>query len=243
MFTALNQKDGRMVMATYDKARDDLGKDAPIWAHRINALLKEKNLTQEELAKESGISKATITIWFRGKKVEGRDTRENAKPRIETLRLVANVLEVPVEYLAGLSDSRVSKDEYKVGAEAFGLEDKPMKLLEAIKRRQPMVIWDNELVHIGNNAVSPALINYVLSNEHFWSGFDSLLSNYVRAKNENKRTHPSDICEIAAARSSLLWLFEKLIDGACDSLYKPKSATPLFDPNKKQKRRKKEVTP
>ena len=107
---------------------------------------------------------------------------------------------------------------------------------------------DGTKVLMPSETVSPKLINCiinsVLENDEFWSNFDGLLSNYIQARKENKRTHPSEISSIDAARFSLNRLFGNLIDDVYESLYARKKVKPLFplepeQPRKTDKQKKK----
>ncbi|EXG87943.1 putative transcriptional regulator with C-terminal CBS domains [Clostridium sp. ASBs410] len=61
-----------------------------IQGDKIQKLRKEKGFTQAELAKEAGLSEISIRKYENG----------DRKPKIETLRCIANALEVPLYELA-----------------------------------------------------------------------------------------------------------------------------------------------
>ncbi|MDR0326566.1 MAG: helix-turn-helix domain-containing protein [Oscillospiraceae bacterium] len=86
-------------MSKQKRYREDIPTDAPIWAQRINRRLIDVDMTQEELAANSGVSKATITGWIKGDKT-GRVT----EPKAQGLIAVAKALDVSTDYLLGLSD-------------------------------------------------------------------------------------------------------------------------------------------
>lgn len=71
------------------------------FADKLYRLRKEKGLSQKELAKQAGLSQTSIYYWERGER----------NPKLEQLQKIANVLNVPVEYLfdtinIGLSTER-----------------------------------------------------------------------------------------------------------------------------------------
>lgn len=80
-------------MAKYYKEKNE-NVGSEIYSQRINDLLFEKQITQEELAKKTNISKATITAWITGK----------YEPKIKGLNAVAEYLGVTVDYLIGNTD-------------------------------------------------------------------------------------------------------------------------------------------
>jgi len=202
---------------------------APVWAKRIYELLIESNLTQEELAKKGNTTAATLSGWIRG----------STEPKIKSLMDFAKALNVSMDYLVGLSDSKSIKDEYKKGSELFGLDDSSMKVLEAINKGAPMFIVDGEFVHIGNKVLSSALINYLFSNYEFWNDFDDSLSDYIQVRNEHYEKYGKDSSieskEVKKARYPLLSQFEDFIEGAFTSLYKSKVKTRTFFKTQKVK--------
>ena len=58
---------------------------------RIKELRREKGLLQDDLAKEIGVSKGTVSVWERG----GR------KPEYDTLQLLCEYFQVNLGYLLG----------------------------------------------------------------------------------------------------------------------------------------------
>lgn len=71
---------------------------------KIRALRQEKGLTQVELARKSGLAQATICRLERTSGDEKKITHREVSG--ETLRSLARVLEVPVDYLIGEMRSR-----------------------------------------------------------------------------------------------------------------------------------------
>ena len=65
-------------MAKYYKEKNE-NVGSEIYSRRINDLLFEKQITQEELAKETGVSKPTISAWIMGKyepKIKGLKSKK-----------------------------------------------------------------------------------------------------------------------------------------------------------------------
>lgn len=66
------------------------------FAGRLRALRKEKNMTQEELAKLINTTKANISKYETGR----------VEPNIETIRFFADFFDVSVDYLLGDTNLR-----------------------------------------------------------------------------------------------------------------------------------------
>ncbi len=65
-----------------------------IFAERLKELRTEKNLGQEALAKELGLSHGIISLWENGLR----------EPKMSNLILLAQYFGVTVDYLVGLED-------------------------------------------------------------------------------------------------------------------------------------------
>ena len=65
-----------------------------IFAERFKELRLEKGIGQEQLAKDLGVGKATVSLW------------ENAlrEPKLYNLAIIAQYFGVTIDYLAGLED-------------------------------------------------------------------------------------------------------------------------------------------
>ena len=67
---------------------------------KIGAVLKEKNMTQKQLAQESGLTEAAVSHYVKG----------DREPRSRNLEIIAGVLGVSVGFLLGAGvESAVSK--------------------------------------------------------------------------------------------------------------------------------------
>ena len=73
------------------------------FSKRLAAIRKEKGLSQGELADK--IESTAITI--------GRYERDEVKPSIDTAAKLAQVLQVSLDYLAGISDQHMDNDIVK----------------------------------------------------------------------------------------------------------------------------------
>ncbi|WP_434642683.1 helix-turn-helix domain-containing protein [Thermoanaerobacterium thermosaccharolyticum] len=68
---------------------------------RLKQLRNEKNLTQEELAKYIGTTRATLASWETGRR----------EPDMETLRKLSDYFNVTLDWLMGNTDIRNQADE------------------------------------------------------------------------------------------------------------------------------------
>ena len=71
-----------------------LGKDKKLPQNRIAKLRKEKNLSQAQLAKETGLTRQAISLYEIGKR----------EPKLKTWLKLADFFDVPVTFLQGISN-------------------------------------------------------------------------------------------------------------------------------------------
>ena len=64
------------------------------FSERLKELRKEFKLSQDELAKEVGVTHTAIGLWEQGKRV----------PNLDAVILIAKFFSVSIDYLAGLED-------------------------------------------------------------------------------------------------------------------------------------------
>lgn len=76
----------------------------PLFSNRLNKLRTEHNITMEQLAKEIGTTKATISNF----------ENEQRKPSLDMVIKIADYFQVSIDYLVGRSDDstfcRTKKD-------------------------------------------------------------------------------------------------------------------------------------
>lgn len=66
------------------------------FSYRLTVLLDENNMTQTQLAKKIGTSNVTICRYLTGERV----------PRLDVVTKIANVFNVSLDYLLGLSNDK-----------------------------------------------------------------------------------------------------------------------------------------
>lgn len=91
-----------------------------IFAKRFRGLRAENDLTQAEVAKILGVSPTTVATWEQGR----------SKPGLDKTVAIANLFNVSVDYLLGLTDNkRPAEKYYYSGAE---LENRGLKAAEVL---------------------------------------------------------------------------------------------------------------
>lgn len=77
-------------------------KDKNVTAKRIFKLIREQKITAKDFASKAGLSQGNITDWKTGR----------AKPSVESLRKIAKVYKVQLEWLTGDSKYRTKEEEF-----------------------------------------------------------------------------------------------------------------------------------
>ena len=113
-----------------------------IIGERIKEKIKERAITQKEVAQMLGVEPNTFTRWANG----------NRTPDIETLKKIARILSTTVAYLIGESDvketttpsynANVLHDINSEEALSYGT----VKLREAIRRSYPALCQQDRLI-------------------------------------------------------------------------------------------------
>ena len=101
------------------------------FANRLNELLTKKNVTQEKLATDTDISIGAISEYRTGKKL----------PNSEYLARIAERLEVPTDYLLGLTEAAAVEPELQEICDYIGFSYKGIERL---------LTWKKELKKVEN---------------------------------------------------------------------------------------------
>ena len=138
-----------------------------IWVERINKLMGERNVTQQELAKACDISPSVISDYV--------GIRKKAKlrtPKVDKLLLISEFFGGSVDYLLGKDECQTPQDE-KIH-EITGLSDLAIRELKRINQEQSMKIPAEKQL---------AIINYLLENmantELFERLYDYLIGHFA----------------------------------------------------------------
>lgn len=106
-----------------------------IYATRVKKLLKERGMTQGELAEMVGTSQETMSRYLKARRI----------PNASVILSTAKILKVSCDYLVGLSSIQTSKpadDLYKQGF-IDGRTQMRKELLTAIKETVGAEEWKN----------------------------------------------------------------------------------------------------
>lgn len=110
--------------------------DMENFSRRLSDLLDENNMTQTQLAKEVGTSNVTICRYITGERT----------PRIDVLTKIANVFNVSLDYLLGLTNESDEKEKHqntlnynieKTIRQIYNIDDKTklsMKQINLVKK-------------------------------------------------------------------------------------------------------------
>ncbi len=93
------------------------------FSERLKKIMKEKNMTQAELAKKINVSRQSISLYING----------DRNPDIAVLKSIAERLEVSADYLIGLSDVSSPDINMNASCEYTGLSEEAMKILVSYK--------------------------------------------------------------------------------------------------------------
>lgn len=138
----------------YNKTIEFDSNDKPeIYSIRIAKLLNEQGLTQEDLAKLSGVSKSSITAWIFGDK-NGKRT----EPKILGLNGVAQALGVSVDYLIGNTDIKPLNLKLQAISNYTGLSQGAVDTLHHLNKTKcktiSQIIESKEFLNIVNTVIS-----------------------------------------------------------------------------------------
>lgn len=108
-----------------------------LFSKRLKDLRKERNINQEQLAKEIGASRGSISFYEKGSRM----------PDISTLDKLASYFNVSTDYLLGRTDEQMSNIEIQSIQNMTGLSSKAVNKLKLIKEKNTM-LFDNVLYAI-----------------------------------------------------------------------------------------------
>lgn len=153
----------------------------PIWARRIANLLRERKMTQLQLAQMSGVSTASISEWL-----NSRDPRE---PKITGFKDVADALGVSTDYLLGANECTTPTNEEIHSM--TGLSDKAIKKLRKLQRdiekndrsaAEKLAACNYLLERMNSTSFFECLYGYLLAELYFKKGDFELGANTIYSK-------------------------------------------------------------
>ena len=200
-------------MPKQNRDRDKIAKDAPIWAKRINQCLIDKDMTQEELAKKSGVSKATITAWIKGDK-NGRVT----EPKVQGIIDISRAMNVSTDYLLGISETKYPRVSVRGTMEYTGLEEKAvqsiMRCRDDEKKALNAFLGSSQAVELFNQT---AFLMYfyqtrIEDKKHFEENLNHLLKFAKKTPHDEERKNWGNLDRIGYYRYLCARRFESVLD-------------------------------
>lgn len=137
----------------------DKNANVEIWVRRINYLMAEKSINQQELAKACEISPSVISDYVGTRK---KDSKLRT-PKVDKLQKIAGFFGVSVDYLLGADECQTPQDE-KIH-EITGLSGLAIQQLRTVKNLQSESIEAEKKILI---------LNYLIENMTESSLFESL---------------------------------------------------------------------
>ena len=193
----------------YNKTIEFDSNDKPeIYSIRIAKLLNEQGLTQEDLAKLSGVSKSSITAWIFGDK-NGKRT----EPKILGLNGVAQALGVSVDYLIGNTDIKPLNLKLQAISNYTGLSQGAVDTLHHLNKTKcktiSQIIESKEFLNVVNTVISAQynkdllLPNGAPIINHF--------SNIFSDKNLSDNEKTADKIALEVAKSGLAPFYKQVV--------------------------------
>lgn len=131
-------------------ARKAVTDDFKVFSERLSALMKERNVTQEELAHELGIKRQTVSLYKNGQ----------STPDAAQLKNIAVFFNVSADWLLGLSDQRELNGDIR-------------KVCEYTRLNKDSILALRELCEYQSDKI---VLDFLLTYRNFWEGIISYIS-------------------------------------------------------------------
>lgn len=117
---------------------DHCGKSMTV-GEKIQAIRKEKGLTQEELAKKTGLAEITIRQYESNKR----------KPKIENIQKICDGIEIPLRRLIRVDkkylQDKIKEQKFEFIADHYGFKKQSMMMIEECSELQKAICkWHRE---------------------------------------------------------------------------------------------------
>lgn len=182
----------------------DGNSDAPIWVERINKLIEENEITQQDLAKGCDLSPSVISDWIGLNKKKNQTLRE---PKIIGFHKIAKYFNVSVDFLLGENECETPSDE-KIH-EITGLSGLAIQNLRAVNGLQ------NESIEAEKKVL---VLNYLLENmtdsSLFESLYDYLIADFTFPGREDDQFGAFMIEHLPSGRHSRNVVFKEMLSQA-----------------------------
>lgn len=179
----------------------DGNSDAPIWVERINRLIEDNEITQQDLARGCDLSPSVISDWIGLNKKKNQILRE---PKIIGFHKIAKYFNVSVDFLLGENECETPSDE-KIH-EMTGLSGLAIQNLRAVNGLQ------NERVEAEKKIL---VLNYLLENmtesSLFESLYDYLIADFTFPGREDDQFGAYMIERLPSGRQSRNVVFKNML--------------------------------
>ena len=190
-------------------------------AERLRIIMENKKISQAELARYVGISKQTISLYYLG----------DSLPTLDKLRRICKYLEVPADFLLGLTPSHEKDLKAQQIEEMTGLSSEAIENLK--------LLHSGEFNRFGDSR--SYVIDFMLSDYDFMDCFPDRVDDYLDVRSavdisgSSRYLDGKYVDELDYLRYSVVRQIERLIDNYYNSF--------MESPNyKKRRKRKEEVT-
>ena len=166
-----------------------------IFATRLRKIMEENHTTQSALAKETGLTRQSISQYMDG----------SILPNVEKLHIICRFFGIPSDYLLGFTDSKSTDIEVQNIYDKWGLSSDAMENLE--KSCSKHLTGDTEKI--------VDFVDFILSNQEYMKDASERLTNYSnefleyrKLEARHKTAIDSEEADIAGERFS--WFVLKL---------------------------------
>lgn len=186
-----------------------------VLASRLRQIMDEQGVTQATLAKETGVTRQTISQYMDG----------SVLPNAEKISKICVYLNVPSDYLLGFTDSTSTDGAVQDAQKMIGL---PREATETLMERN----------HKRSNALIPSLvgkddfIGFLLSDNDILDAISDRVMDYCNHKFDDN-AEVSEATEFAGFR--LNNLMQRLVDSYYIEFYKKKKPEVKQKPGRKRK--------
>lgn len=188
-----------------DNARDFKGYNG-FFAKRLREVMDVTQTTQEALAKQTGLTRQTISQYMDG----------SVLPNVEKLYKICNYFNMTSDYLIGFTDSKSRDISDQLIQETTGLSETAIDTLKKLSRGRP-----NSLFPL---PFDMGVINYIFSNQSFLLKLIDRLKNYYELRQVDLRDSTGRIGfseEADYANYLLVKLIEELANASYYDFYMP----------------------
>lgn len=179
----------------------DGNSDAPVWVERINKLIEDNNITQQDLAKGCDLSPSVISDWIGLNKKKNQTLRE---PKIVGFHKIAKYFNVSVDFLLGENECETPSDE-KIH-EMIGLSGSAIKNLRAVNGLQNKSVEAEKKMLVLNY-----LLNNMTDSSLLESLYDYLIADFVFPGREDDQFGAFMIERLPSGRQSRNVVFKEML--------------------------------